>query len=72
MSRILVTGGSGLLALNWACRMRDLHEITLAVHSKKVSLSGVNTVQLNLDSAENIATYLLQNDLDIWVQSLVN
>jgi dTDP-4-dehydrorhamnose reductase len=48
--KILITGGTGLLALNWACAMRDTWRVVLGVHSHDVRLDGVGSVQLNLSS----------------------
>jgi dTDP-4-dehydrorhamnose reductase len=54
-NRILITGGSGLLALNWAYAMRDKHLITLGLHQRKISLIGAQTVLLNLESLDNLS-----------------
>lgn len=50
-SKILITGGSGLLAVNWACALRASHDIVLATHVRKVSLAGTASVPLGLDDA---------------------
>jgi dTDP-4-dehydrorhamnose reductase len=47
---ILITGGSGLLALNWACVMRQHCRVTLGVHHHEATLAGVESMQINLDS----------------------
>ena len=49
-TRTLITGGSGLLALNWASSLRDKYSITLGLHQQQVSLTGTSVVQLNLES----------------------
>lgn len=49
--RLLITGGSGLLALNWACAMRDSWRIVLGTHRHPVRLAGVETYPLDLDDA---------------------
>ena len=49
--KILLTGGSGLLALNWACAMRDRHEIVLATHVANVALAGAAVMPLALEHA---------------------
>ena len=58
VSRVLITGGSGLLALNWACRMRDSHEVILARHARKISLRGARCEVLDLESASTLASEL--------------
>lgn len=48
--RILITGGSGLLALNWAVAVRDRYSITLGIHERNVSLAGTQTKTIDLES----------------------
>ena len=47
-----MTGGSGLLALNWACAIRGEHDVVLATHTRRVSLAGATTTPLALDDAD--------------------
>lgn len=47
--RLLITGGSGLLALNWACALRDTWDITLGTHQHSVDLVGVRVTPMTLD-----------------------
>ncbi len=47
--RVLVTGGSGFLAINWACAVRDSWEVLLATHRHRVTLDGVSARPVNLD-----------------------
>lgn len=47
--RLLITGGTGLLALNWACALRDTWDVTLGTHQHSVDLSGVSACPLVLD-----------------------
>jgi dTDP-4-dehydrorhamnose reductase len=49
---ILITGGSGLLALNWAATMREKFNVTLGLHDRKVNLKGTKSILLDLDSKE--------------------
>jgi len=57
---ILLTGGSGLLALNWAIRMRNAFNIVLCLHERHITLAGVQLISLNLDSVEEIKLALEQ------------
>jgi dTDP-4-dehydrorhamnose reductase len=52
--KTLITGGSGLLALNWACALRDRQHIILGLHNRQVSLDGALAVQINLDSLNDL------------------
>ena len=58
--RVLITGGSGLLALNWALSMRDLWDITLVTHNHSVQVCGVKTCAFNLDSPKELGSQFRQ------------
>ncbi len=58
MKKILLTGGSGLLALNWAYAMRHTHHAVLAQHQRTVSMAGVRAYTMNLDSTSQILRVL--------------
>ena len=47
--RLLITGGTGLLALNWACALRDTWDVTLGTHQNSVDLAGVGSCTLMLE-----------------------
>jgi dTDP-4-dehydrorhamnose reductase len=47
--RLLITGGSGLLALNWACALRDIWDVVLGTHQHTVDLFGVRVIPMTLD-----------------------
>lgn len=52
--RIFITGGSGLLALNWALAIRDRYTVTLGLHERKISLAGVQTKRIGLESIDDL------------------
>ncbi len=49
--RILITGGAGMLAVNCALQLRHSRQIMLALHTRKLSLPGVQALPLALDTA---------------------
>ena len=55
---IFITGGSGLLALNWALSTRDKNTITLGMHHRNISFQGVNTCHCSLDSVDSVQSSL--------------
>jgi len=57
---VLITGGSGLLALNWACALREQCQVTLGTHCHDVILSGVASCPLSLDDPQLFAHQLRQ------------
>lgn len=56
--RLLITGGSGLLALNWACALRGTWDVTLGTHQHSVELAGVNGRPLVLDDPAQLRAQL--------------
>lgn len=54
MKRILITGGSGLLALNWAVTVRDRFEVVLAIHNREISLGDAKSMKFDTGSRESI------------------
>jgi len=56
--RVLITGGSGLLAVNWALAVRDFCEVTLGFHQRKIVLSGSSTKWVDLESVDKFSRTL--------------
>ena len=48
--KILFTGGSGLLALNWANQVCQDFEVVLGLHERKINIKGAKSVKISLDS----------------------
>lgn len=51
---LLITGGSGLLALNWACAMRHNWRVILGTHRHRVALAGTVALPLDLDAPQRL------------------
>jgi dTDP-4-dehydrorhamnose reductase len=51
---MLITGGSGLLALNWGQSSRDDFNVTLAIHHRKIQLSGTTSKYIPLESMDDL------------------
>jgi len=51
---VFITGGSGLLGLNWALALRNFASVTLALHNRTVNLAGVNTSPTSLDTVDEV------------------
>ena len=58
MENVIITGGSGLLALNWAFVKKNDAQITLLLHQRKASIEGVNSIFINLGSESAIYEFL--------------
>lgn len=52
---VFVTGGSGLLGVTWAATARGERDVTLALHTRQVSLRNVRTRTTNLDSLDDLS-----------------
>ena len=57
-SSVLITGGSGLLGLNWANELGHTHKVTLGVHNRAVSMLGVATERISLESVDSLISAL--------------
>jgi dTDP-4-dehydrorhamnose reductase len=74
MPRILITGGSGLLALNWAITVRNHFEVVLALHNREISLPDVKSVKFDTQLRESIlkAVKQIQPEYIIHTAGLTN
>lgn len=54
MGRVLITGGAGLLGLNWAACSKQREQVILGLHNRMVALSGVESVAVDTGSFESI------------------
>ncbi len=52
--KVLITGGSGLLALNWAMAIRDLYSVVLGLYDRHVSMTGVESRQIDIESINDL------------------
>jgi dTDP-4-dehydrorhamnose reductase len=55
---ILITGGSGLLALNWAVTMSERYAVTLGLNDRKIKLSNAAAIPIDLTSVEDFCMLL--------------
>jgi dTDP-4-dehydrorhamnose reductase len=67
--RVLFTGGSGLLALNWAMAIRDKFSVALGLHQKIISLRGFEHYQIDIKSFERLASSLEKIKPDIVIHA---
>lgn len=51
---ILISGGSGLLALNWALAVRDRYAVTLGLHQRNISLAGIEVQKMDIESVDHL------------------
>jgi dTDP-4-dehydrorhamnose reductase len=68
-NNVLITGGSGLLAVNWAVAVRDRYSVMLGLHRRRVSLPSVQSTTLDLDSVDRLAKQIESFKADIVVHA---
>jgi len=51
-AKVLILGGSGLLAVNWALTIQEKYTVILALHQRKISLKGINAKIVALNSLD--------------------
>jgi dTDP-4-dehydrorhamnose reductase len=54
MNKVVITGGSGLLAINWADVIHDEYLVTLILHTRSISIPGINVEKISIDSIDSI------------------
>lgn len=68
--RVLITGGSGLLSLNWACTIRHKWDVILGVHHHPVKLKSTRPYQLNLELPDALSKQLADLSPDLIVHTV--
>lgn len=66
---ILITGGAGLLAVNWAAAMKHRYAVTLGLHARHIHMTGVACRVVPLDSIDVIRAAIREADAELVVHS---
>ena len=67
--KVLITGGSGLLAVNWALAIRDKYSVILLLHHRKISISGVGVEVASLKTSGQCHAILKQHNPDLVINT---
>jgi len=67
--KILITGGSGLLGINWGKILSFSNQITLGLHQREISLPGVNTRKLDYSSPSALLDSIKKIEPDVIVHA---
>lgn len=72
--KILLTGGSGLLALNWAIQIMPDFDVVLGLHKKDIAIAGARSVYINMESVNAFSADLqkIKPDIVIHCAGLAN
>jgi len=68
--KVLITGGSGLLAVNWASSIREEADVVLGLHQRSVSLKGVKSHPVALNSVDDAKCLLDKEQPDIVIHTV--
>lgn len=69
VKKLFITGGSGLLGLNWALRKRSEYEVFVTLHKKAINLRGVNTVLIDTSDADQLTHALNEINPDLVINT---
>lgn len=71
---VLLTGGSGLLAINWALAISNDFDVVLGLHKKYISIIGIQSVFINIDTIQAFSADLqkIRPDVVIHCAGLAN
>jgi len=67
--KVLITGGSGLLATNWALTIRDKFSVVLVLHKRIIDIPGIDFDIINLSSVCEINRKFSKHKPDIVVNT---
>ena len=67
--KVLITGGSGLLAINWALAIKDNFSTVLLFHKKRISIQNINTDSVSLNTLDQCLTVLKKHKPDILINT---
>ena len=72
--RVFITGGTGLLAVNWAQEIREEYAVTLGMHKRQISMPHVESISCPLDSIDELALFFkkIQPNIVIHTAGLTN
>ena len=68
--KVLITGGSGLLAVNWALSIRDKYQVVLMLHNRKISIPGVGVDIASLNSKKDCHSVINKHNPDIVINTI--
>jgi len=68
-TRVIITGGSGLLATNWARYIKDECDVQLFLHNNIVNIPGVTTKLVNLSNTKSVVEAVASFNADVVVHT---
>jgi dTDP-4-dehydrorhamnose reductase len=68
--KVFITGGSGLLALNWALAVQNRFSVILGLHEREIVLAGVESQKIDLESVEQIVRVFEQHQCELVIHTV--
>lgn len=69
MSRILISGGSGLLGVNWAIHRRNVDNVHILLNNKIIKIEGVTSHKTDLSCRVELAEIIKKVKPDIFIHT---
>lgn len=72
--KILFTGGSGLLSLNWANQVCQDFDVVLGLHEREINIKGVDSLKISIDSENEFVKNIenIKPDLVVHTAGMTN
>ncbi len=72
--KVLLTGGSGLLAINWAFAIANEYDVVLGLHDRMITVPRIQTVSVGMETRDEFSRSLdiVQPDIVIHCAGLAN
>lgn len=72
--KVLLTGGSGLLATNWFFSIKNEFEVVLGLHERNISIPGCQVLPVNMETSDEFSKILgsIKPDFVIHCAGLAN
>lgn len=67
--KVIITGGSGLLGINFAFRMKEKWDIYLFYRSKSIDIEGISCINIDLSDEDKLNTICSQISPDIIIHT---
>lgn len=69
LDTVLITGGSSLLATNWAKLIRDEYQVILVLHKRIIKIEGCKTLIADLSCEQSIINLIKQTKCDLIIHT---
>jgi dTDP-4-dehydrorhamnose reductase len=68
--KVFITGGSGLLALNWALQIQNSFSVILGLHKRDILLVGIKCQRIDLETVDHIVRVFEENQCELVIHTV--